>query len=188
MSRFKKIALLLGLVCLTAVTVCFASEGASDGRKIWDLVWRVINFLVLAGLLWWLLADKIKDFFGNRRTDIATTLEEVENAKAAAEKQFAEYEEKLRNVEQDIQEIKNMLIGEIEKEKSRIIEEGKVAADSIIEQARKAAEQEVLKARKELTDQVVDMAGDMAVELVSKSMNADDQGRLIEEYLDKVVK
>ena len=53
---------------------------------------------------------------------------------------------------------------------------------------RKAAEQEVLKARKELTDQVVDMAGDMAVELVSKSMNADDQGRLIEEYLDKVVK
>ena len=56
-----------------------------------------------------------------------------------------------------------------------------------MEQARAAADQEVIKARQGLRDYVVDLAGDMAVTIVAKSMQPKDQNAIVDEYLDKVV-
>lgn len=190
MKRFYKIVPLLVLLILVGLTVCLASEGGSEstsGREIWDMVWRVINFAILVALLWKLLADRIKKYFVDRRVEIAEMLEEAEKAKRDAENQYTEYQKKLENVEQDISEIREAIMGELENEKARIIEEGKSAADRIVEQAKWSAEQEVLKAKKQLRNQVVDMAADMAASLVTKSMTTDDQRKIVEEYLDKVV-
>jgi len=190
MNRYYKIVSLLIFFILVGFTACLASEGGSgsgEGRQIWEMVWRVINFIILAVILWKLLGDKIKSFFGNRRVEIAEMLEEADKAKQDAESQHAEYQKKLENVEQDIVDIREAIMGELENEKARIIEEGKVAAERIVEQAKWSAEQEVAKAKKELRDKVADMAGDMAASLVTQSMKPDDQKRIVEEYLDKVV-
>ena len=191
MKRYHKIVPLLIFFILVGLTVCLASEGGSEsggGRQLWDMAWRVVNFLILAALLWKLLADKIKSFFVDRRVEIAEMLQEADKAKVEAETQYTEYQKKLENVEQDINEIREAIMGELENEKARIIEEGKAAAERIVEQAKWSAEQEVLKAKKELRNQVVDMAGDMAASLVTKSMTPEDQKNIVEEYLDKVVK
>lgn len=188
MKRLNKILpWVLAMVLICAGAAC-ASDGAGDGRKIWDLVWRIVNFVLLVGLLWYFLADKVKEFFVGRQEEIATSLDEVDKARTGAEDQYAEYERKLKNVEQDIQEIKDMLLGELENEKARIIEEGKASAERIVEQARWSAEQEIVKARKELQNQVADMAADMAAGVVSQNMTDDDQKRILDDYLDKVVK
>jgi F-type H+-transporting ATPase subunit b len=189
MKRYYKIVPLLIFFILVGLTVCLASEGGSgsgEGRQIWGMAWRIINFLILAAILWKLLADKIKTYFGDRRVEIAELLEEADKAKRDAENQYTEYQKKLENVEIDIKEIREAIMGELENEKARIIEEGKAAAERIVEQAKWSAEQEVVKARKELRDQVVDMAGDLAASLVTQSMKPDDQKRIVEEYLDKV--
>ncbi len=189
MKRQYRLISLLLFIALVASTACFASEGSGEGgRQIWDMVWRVINFFILGALLWKLLADKIKKYFGDRRVEIAEMLEEADKAKIDAEQQYAEYQRKLENIEQDIKEIREAIMGELENEKIRIIEEGKAAAERIVEQAKWSAEQEVVKAKNTLRNQVVDMAGDMAASLVTKSMTPDDQKRIVEEYLDKVVK
>ena len=189
MKRYAKVGTLLAVMILAGVALCYASSGeGGDGRKIWNMVWRVINFAILIAILWKLLADKIKSYFGDRRLEIAKALDEVEHARSEAQAMHAEYESKLKNIEADISEVKELLIGEMESEKARIIEEGKVAAERIIQQAKWSAEQEVLKARKELNDQVVDMAGDMAAGLISKSMTPEDQRRILEEYLNEVVR
>jgi len=170
--------------------MCVASEGegGGEGRQIWDMAWRIINFGILAALLWKLLGDKIKTYFGDRRGEIAQMLEEADKAKKEAEQQHAEYLKKLENVEQDIKDIRQAIMGELESEKARIIEEGKVAAERIVEQAKWSAEQEVVKAKNSLKNQVVDLAGDMAASLVTQNLNQEDQRKIIEEYLDKVVK
>jgi F-type H+-transporting ATPase subunit b len=189
MKRVNKIVPLLVILILVLVTVVLASEGKSDEPNPWmTMAWRILNFGILMALLWKLLADKFKTYFGDRRTEIAQMIEEADKAKADAEKQYAEYNQKLSNVEKDIKDIKEAIMGELEGEKQRIIEEGKVAADRIVAQAKWSAEQEVLKAKNALRNQVVDMAGDMAAGLVTNSMTPDDQKRLIEEYLDKVGK
>ena len=152
------------------------------------LIWRVVNFLILLGILWKLLGDKMKTYFSDRRVELARMIEEADKAKADAEKQYADYQQKLGNVDKDIKEIKDAIMGELEGEKQRIIDEGKAASERIVAQAKWSAEQEVLKAKNSLRNQVIDMAGDMASGLVVKSMTTDDQKRMVEEYLNKVGK
>ena len=189
MERLHKIIPLLAVLVMTLTTACLAAEGGEGGgRQIWDMVWRIVNFLILIAILWKLLADKIKSYFSDRRFEIAEMIDTADKARSDAEKQFALYNEKLQNVEKDIKEIKEAIMGELEGEKQRILDEGKVAADRIVAQAKWSAEQEVLKAKSALRNQVVDMAGDMAAGLVTNSMTPEDQKRLIEEYLDKVGK
>jgi F-type H+-transporting ATPase subunit b len=152
------------------------------------MVWRIVNFVILMALLWKLLADKIKTYFIDRKDEIAQMIEEADKAKTDAEVQFADIQQKLKNVEKDIKDIKGAIMGELESEKARIIEEGKVSAERIIQQAKWTADQEVVKAKKDLKEHVVEMAGDMASGMITNSMTPDDQKRILEEYLNKVVR
>jgi F-type H+-transporting ATPase subunit b len=190
-ERVKKILPLLGCMLLVAFSLALASEGGGhgeEGKVIWGMIWRIVNFAILMVLLWKMLADRIKSYFGDRRVEIAQMIEQADKAKEDAEKQFAEVQQKLKNVEKDIKEIKEAIMGELEGEKERIIQEGKNSAERILQQARWTAEQEVIKARKELKDHVVEMAGDMASGMITRSMTPEDQKKILEEYLDKVVK
>jgi len=188
-DRIKRALPLLICLVLIAFSAVIASEGGEGGSKsIWEMVWRLVNFLILMALLWKLLADKVKTYFSDRRVEIAEMIEQADQAKEDAEKQFAEIQQKLKNVETDILEIKGSIMGELEGEKERIIQEGKTSADRILQQARWSAEQEVVKARNELKNHVVEMAGDMASGMITRSMTPEDQKKILEEYLNKVGK
>lgn len=198
-NRLRKILPLVvpigSVILLVAVSVVFASSGGEggqgggeEGSSLGTMIWRIVNFVILMALLWKLLADKIKKYFVDRRDEIAQMIEEADKAKSDAQAQYADIQGKLKNVEKDIQDIKVAIMGELGSEKDRIIEEGKVAAERIIQQAKWTAEQEVVKAKNELKDHVVEMAGDMASGMINRSMTPDDQKRILEEYLDKVVR
>ena len=195
--RFRNILPLatsiVSLLVLVTFSVAFASEGGGGHggggeSSLGTMIWRIVNFVILMALLWKLLADKIKTYFVDRREEIAQMIDEADKAKADAEAQYADIRNKLKNVEKDIQDIKTAIMGELGSEKARIIEEGKVAAERIIQQAKWTAEQEVVKAKNELKDHVVEMAGDMASGMITRSITPDDQKRILEEYLNKVVR
>ena len=96
----------LGLTLLL-VGVAVASEAAHGGgheglspAKITDFTWRSVNFLVFAGLLIFLLVKKVnvKAVFAKRSEEIAQTLEDLENKKAAAAAALKEMEARLAEV------------------------------------------------------------------------------------------
>jgi F-type H+-transporting ATPase subunit b len=68
----------------------FASSGAEHGAT--DIVPRTINFLIFAGILWYLLAKPVKGFFGGRAEEIATRLNSIQEKlrESKAEKEAAE--------------------------------------------------------------------------------------------------
>ena len=75
----------------------FANEHAAEGGT--DIVQRTVNFVIFAGILWYLLAEPVKNFFGGRSQDIADELQKVQDrlkeskqAKEAAEAKVAEAE------------------------------------------------------------------------------------------------
>lgn len=73
--------LLLGLA-LSPLALFANSEGAET-----DIIQRTVNFIIFAGILWYLLADKIKAFFAQRSLDIQAELDKVEDTlKASKEK------------------------------------------------------------------------------------------------------
>ena len=192
MTRWiEKILPLAAILVVVVSTVAFASEGGGgeEGNKeVWMMVWRIVNFVILMGLLWKLLADKIRTYFVDRKEELAQMIDEADKAKGDVESQLADIQGKLRNVENDIQEIKSAITGELEGEKNRIIEEGRLAAERIVQQAKWTADQEVVKVKEELRDHVADMAGNMASGMITSNMTPDDQKRILEEYLNKVVR
>jgi F-type H+-transporting ATPase subunit b len=86
----KKI-LLLGLA-LAPVAVFASSEGAETD---YDIVQRTVNFIIFAGILWYLLADKIKAFFAERSLGIQAELDKVQDTLKASQDKMAEAQKQL---------------------------------------------------------------------------------------------
>ncbi|MBA1438146.1 MAG: F0F1 ATP synthase subunit B [Epsilonproteobacteria bacterium] len=63
------------VLLLIASTYAFASE-AGDGES--DIVQRTVNFLLFAGLIWYLVAQPVKNFFASRSNAVAEELNRVQ--------------------------------------------------------------------------------------------------------------
>jgi F-type H+-transporting ATPase subunit b len=91
------------LFSLLLPTLVFASSGGGSGET--DIVVRTINFVIFAALLYYLIAEKAKNFFKQRKLDIASDLERVQIKLKESKKQREEAERKVeeaRKIAEDI--------------------------------------------------------------------------------------
>lgn len=185
------VILLVTVSVLLAVGSVFASSGGGHGEssfdKTKDLIWRIMNFAVLAGALFFLLRKPVAQGLEARRQGIRDQLDDLENQKADAEKELAEYKAKLARLDKEIGKIVAEYVKDGEAAKEKIIEEAKIAAEKLQEHAKKNIEHEFQKARQELQAEMSAQAVTMAEALIKKSINDDDQKRIVDEYLTKVV-
>lgn len=163
-------------------------EGGDHAAEMKDFAWRVANFLVLMGLLYWMMWKKIRAFFTGRREEIKSSLEEAEVVKADAEKKFKEYDEKLKKAEEEIQNISAMIRQQGEEEKQRIIADAGRAAEKMKEDAKARMDQELKKARNELRLEASELAIQMAEDILKKKVTKEDHEGMVREYLDRMVK
>jgi F-type H+-transporting ATPase subunit b len=177
------------VIFLILISVAFAGESeAGHGSGEWfDLVKKSFNFLVLIGLLYWLLASKMKEFFSGRRAGIKEDLEKSVEKKAGAEKKYREYSEKLDKASTEIDGIIEMIKAQGITEKQKIIEDGEKTAKKMKEDAQARIEQEMKKATDQLKAQAVDLSVKMAEEILKRSITQEDHKSMVKEYVNKVV-
>jgi F-type H+-transporting ATPase subunit b len=194
-DRTRKIALSLAYIAVIVLlaNIGFASEGGGEhhpdsGAQMKDFMWRVLNFAVLVGILWYALkkAD-VKGSLAARQVEIESSLKDAEAGRDAAEAKLLEYRAKLDQASKEIDELHAAIIREGELEKGRIITEAKSAAEKIIAQAALSAEQETVKARTELRAEAARLAVEIATGKLTGAINKNDHDRFVGEYLDKVV-
>jgi F-type H+-transporting ATPase subunit b len=186
----KKIFFFTLFVFLISISIAFASsegEGGHETQKWIDLGKKTFDFIVLVGLLYWLLAAQIKEFFSGRRVEIKKTLEESVERKAAAEKKYREYSEKIDKASVEINGIFEMIKAQGVSEKQKIIEDAEKAAKKMKEDARTRIEQELKGASDQLKAQAVQLSVQMAEEILKRSITAQDHEVMVKEYMDKVV-
>ena len=183
------VSLLVVISVLLAFGVVWASGGGGESGfdKTKDLIYRIMNFTVLAGVLIFLLRKPIGKGLEARRQGIKDQLEDLERQKQEAEKKLAGYKEKLSQLDKEVEKIVAEYIQQGETLKAKIIEEAKSSADKLQEQAKKNIEHEFQKARQQLTAEITEQAVSMAEELIKQKINDEDQKRIIDEYLTKVV-
>jgi F-type H+-transporting ATPase subunit b len=179
--------LLFGLFALTAAYASGGGEGGHEGPSWFDFTWRAVNFLILAGVLYWLLAKKVKAFFAGRREGIRTALAQAETDRKEAEKKFREYDAKLDKATGEINEITRMIQTQGLAEKERIIADARKTAEKMKEDTQARMEQEFNKASRELRIEAVRLSTQMAAELLRKNIQADDHEALVKDYIEKVV-
>jgi F-type H+-transporting ATPase subunit b len=178
------------VVLLVVVGFAFASghaEGGHEGNPWIDLAKKTFNFLVLMGLLYWLLAAKVKEFFSGRRAEIKESLEKSSERKADAEKKYREYSEKIDKASTEIDGIIEMIKAQGVTEKQKIIDDAERTAKKMKEDAHARIEQELKKAADQLKAQSVELSVKMAEEILRKSITKEDHKTMVTEYIDKVV-
>lgn len=115
------------LSVLLAPFALFAS--GSGGEVESDIVERVINFIMFVAILYYLLADRIKEFFVGRKNQIAEELELVQQRLKESKKKKEEAEMKLQSAKKAAEEI----IASAKKEVSVIKEQGEASKKQTLE-------------------------------------------------------
>ena len=182
------IGVLVVLLCLSS-GAAMASSGVDSGAKGWVKTdwFRVMNFVVLAGALVFVLRKPVSKALSTRIKDIKEQLESLEAQRAEAEKQLARYNEKLSQIESEAAKIVDAYIKQGNEAKAKILKEAEQTAEKLQAQARRNIEHEFDKAKQKLQQEVVESSLQMAEESLKKEITAQDQDKLIDEYINKVV-
>lgn len=81
----------------------FGSEAAAEGST--DIVQRTVNFLIFAGILFYVLAEPLKSYFGGRTAAIADELEKVQERLRDSKKLKDAAEHKIEEAERFASEL-----------------------------------------------------------------------------------
>jgi F-type H+-transporting ATPase subunit b len=161
-------------------------EHAASGEKVDDLIYRVMNFAVMAIALFFILRKPLSNALAQRTEGIKTELEDLEAKREEALKEVALLEERIRSAEGEREEILSDFRAQGEREKQSILDSAHTMAERIKAQAQFTIEQETQQAKAELRKEIADLSASLAEDMLKQNINDDDQHRLVNEYLDKV--
>jgi F-type H+-transporting ATPase subunit b len=180
---------ILCTVLIAIPTAAFAAGGgghADGGVIVKDFLYRCFNFALMVGVLVYFVNKPIRKGLKERSAGIEKTLAEAEAAKQAAEAKHREYTEKLAKATEEIASITASIRHEGELERDKIVAAAKEMAAKIEREAENKAAGVVAKARTELRQEASRLAVELAEDMLKKQVSADDQKRLVDEYMQKV--
>jgi F-type H+-transporting ATPase subunit b len=165
------------------------TEHAAPAARGWQATdtYKVMNFVVLAVALVFLLRKPVKQALSDRIQGIKDQLSELEAQKTAAEAELAKYHQRFQKLDEEAEKLIGQYVQQGEEAKARILKEAESAADKLQEQARRNIQNEFKKARQELQDDVLEKALAKAEEMVRDRISEGDQEQLVDDYLSKVV-
>ncbi|MBA2394709.1 MAG: F0F1 ATP synthase subunit B [Ktedonobacteraceae bacterium] len=174
-------------MAVIAQSLVFAAGGGgiSDGLGIngWAFLSQLVSFLIVFFALWrWLLPILLKTM-NNRQNIIREGVENAERATTALAEADAQASQILTNARRQGQDIVERAQKIAEQEASRIRDEAYAQAEQIAQQNIARIHQEANRARAELSRQVVNLSIDAAGRVVGRSVNSDDNRRLVEEFV-----
>ncbi len=154
----KKLVL---LSLLLAPAILFASGDAESTRyfaqtgRETDFFPRLVNFVIFASLLYYLLANPIKDFFKGRKEGIAAQLKEIEEKLQAAKDEKKEAQNRLDESEKKSKQI----IADAKKEAvllaEKIVQSNQNDLENMTKQADEKMNFEERKSAREAIDEIL---------------------------------
>ncbi len=190
MMRSRHFAPLFGIALNFAwLSNALASEAEGGGHHLnWtDFAYRTVAIVIVVGILVKLLRKPVANFLNSRREEIQRLLAELEAKTAEAKSEHARVQTRLASLEEETRRIVDGLIAEGEAEKKKIIEAAHREADYIQQQSQIAIQQDLQAARDSLKDEVAELSVAAAQDLIRKKIKAEDQQRLLSEFMTKVV-
>lgn len=165
-----------------AVLVLLAEEGHEKGfLGIPNLVWQVANLVTFIALLWYFLRKPVSEFFGNRRSEVASALAKAEDDRRRAEALAKELATRLGEIETELTNLKDGARRDAEAEHAAVLKQTEADAARFLARASAEVDNRVRTARAELTAYAGDLAVEVAREILAKSVTPDDEKRLVAE-------
>jgi F-type H+-transporting ATPase subunit b len=151
------------------------------------LALQLVNFGVLLFILIKFGGPAIGKALAARHEHLKAELAAAAEARTAALARLEQQERRLAALEQDIIAIRNGVKQEAEAEKARLIALAEERARRIREETTFALDQQIKEAEVRLRREVGREAVDLAEQMVRRSMDARDQQRLVDAFVDSPV-
>ena len=184
-----------GLRTVTAVAVALAIVGAAlpahasdagSGDIVRELLWQAANLVLLLGVLFAAARKPVSAYFAERREQIASDIKTAEQLLVDSRAQFAQWQGKLAEMEQEIESIREETRRRAEDERDQIIATAHDRAERIKADAVSAIDQELRSARAELQRDAANIAVDLATTMLDEQVDDRDRKRLLDEFITQV--
>ena len=176
----------IALIPATAIQVIASSGGFLIEPGIGLMVWTLLVFGATMFLLSKLAFPRISDALGRRQKAIEDSIDTAERTRAEADEILSEYRERLKEAREQADEIVQRARQAADAHQHEAKEQGQ----EMLAEAAKKAERDIEAATKRALDDIRKEVADltiMATEKVTrKTLNDDDQRRLVEEALSEM--
>ncbi|HHT63316.1 MAG: F0F1 ATP synthase subunit B [Bacillota bacterium] len=151
-----------------------------------DLIWAIINFIVLLAILYKFLYGPIMRTMESRENEIKRNITQAEEMRVEAEASRAQLQEALNDARKEAQEIVNNAVKVGEETKNQIISEAKDSAAKLMQKAQEEIQREKEQALAEIRNEVANLAVLAAGKIIGKTITADDHKKLVDQYIQGV--
>ncbi|MGH9160283.1 MAG: hypothetical protein ACRD2X_09895 [Vicinamibacteraceae bacterium] len=162
------------------------AEDAGHGESGWRTIATLVNFLVLAGGLYYFLRTPLAGHLAGRADGIRSALAEAESTRKTASAQLTEVEAKLQALPREIETLRQRGVEEIAAEEARIRQATEEERHRMVTQARREIDLALRVAKQELVAHAASLAVDVASDHLRETMTPADQERLITRYVADV--
>ncbi len=174
----KRVLHLIFAALIVAVALPAAEE--AKGREEDHLVlWKVANFVLLAGGLGYVIYKKGGPFFAARGDGIRRGLEDAARANREAQERYAEMERRLANLGAEIEKLKTQAREESGAEGERMRGETERALQKVREQMEQDVANAAKAARHELRVYAAEMAISLAERRIRERLTPDSESALL---------
>lgn len=183
----KSIISLLFFILVPATV--FAASGHGDGGIPVDTIkWQVINFVIFAGGMYWILKHKmdIPLLFKTRRAQYTELVEKAESAKTEAEAVRKEFHGKLTTLEAEAASVNEKARQEALELKEKMLREAGEISERLIKDAQSVAMYELEKAKIQLKAELVEESMDSAQAKLKEKVSDSDRSKLRNDFVDKI--
>jgi F-type H+-transporting ATPase subunit b len=168
-----------GAMLLLSAATRAAEEGGSNGAAAPTELFKWINFAIVAGALIWVFAKKLPPVFRTNAEKIASAITTATAAKAEADRQLKDAEQRLARLEQEVRGLREEAQKESAAEAERIRALAKSDAEKIVVAAKAEIEAAERAARIELKALAAKLAVAGAESLLTKQLTPQTQESLI---------
>lgn len=155
------------------------------GINLGYLVSQIVNFTLLAVLLYFVAYKPVLRMLDERSARIQKGLQDAEVASRRAAEMEQEYEQRISEARRDGQEIIAQATQMSEKARQDILEQARDEAKAQIERAREEISREREQAMAELRQQVADLSLMISEKVLAESLDEERQRRLIARFLEQ---
>lgn len=157
-----------------------------DAQLIFDSLVTALNVFILVILLSYILFNPLRAMLKKREDRITSDRETAKSDMEQAAALKAEYEDKLKNINKEADEILSEARKKALVRENSIIDKAHEEAKRIVEHANQEAQLEKKKVVDEVKQEMVTIATAMASKIVAQSMNAKVSDELIEQTLNEM--
>jgi F-type H+-transporting ATPase subunit b len=157
-----------------------------DPQLLVDSAITILAMFFVFLLLSYLLFNPARNLMEKRQEGIREQMETAAREKQDAIQFKAEYDEKIKNVQKETDEILSEARKKALKKESVMLEEAREEATQIVARANREVELEKSKVKDEMKQEIINVATAMAGKIVASSLDESKQSQLLADTLEEM--